>query len=51
MYQGKEFNMKVKKLVREMYKAILTGDREKEKELWLKTLHKSLDNKNTHVIK
>ena len=43
--------MKVQKLVRKMYEAILDKDQKKEKELWLKSLKKSLKHKNTFVIK
>jgi len=34
-----------------MYQAIAENDHEKEKKLWLKALKKSLNHKNTHVIK
>ena len=43
--------MKVQKLVRKMYEAILNKDQKKEKELWMKSLKKSLKQKNTYVIK
>lgn len=42
--------MKVKKLVREMYAAILNRDKEAEKQLWLKALEKSLKHKKTYTI-
>jgi hypothetical protein len=34
-----------------MYEAILNKDKKKEKELWMKSLKKSLKHKNTFVIK
>jgi hypothetical protein len=43
--------MKVKKLVKEMYEAILAKDKETEKKLWFKSLKKSLKHKKTYVIK
>jgi hypothetical protein len=43
--------MKTKKLVKEMYEAILTKDKKTEKKLWLKSLKKSLKHKKTYVIK
>jgi hypothetical protein len=43
--------MKVKKLALKMYEAILNKDKEAEKDLWLKSLKKSLKHKNTHIIK
>ena len=42
--------MKVNKLIRKMYKAILKGDKNKERRLWLKTLRKSLKNKRTQAV-
>lgn len=43
--------MKVKKIVKKMYQAILNHDEEEEKKLWLKALNKSLKNKHTQVIR
>lgn len=43
--------MKVKKLVQEMYVAIIAKDKEKEKELWFKALKKSLKHKHTQAIR
>jgi hypothetical protein len=43
--------MKVKKLVKKLNKACIDGDKELEKELWLKSLKKSLKHKNTQSIK
>jgi len=43
--------MKVKKLIKEMYKACVEHDKEREKKLWFKALKKSLEGKDTHVIK
>jgi hypothetical protein len=43
--------MKVKNIALKMYEAILNKDKKAEKELWLKTLKKSLKQKNTHIIK
>jgi hypothetical protein len=48
---GRRLRMKVQKLVRKMYEAILNKDQKKEKELWMKSLKKSLKHKNTFVIK
>ena len=42
--------MKVKKIIRKMYKAILEHNKKKEKKLWLKSLRKSLKHKKTHAI-
>lgn len=41
--------MKVKKLIKKMYAAILIRDLEKEKKLYLKMLKKSLKHKNTTI--
>ena len=43
--------MKVKKLVKKMYEAILRHDVVEEKKIWMKTLQKSLKHKNTHIIR
>lgn len=43
--------MKMKKLVKKMYEAILRKDVKTEKKLWLKSLKKSLKHKKTHIIK
>jgi hypothetical protein len=43
--------MKVKKLVKKMYEAIVRKDKEEEQRLWLKALKKSLKHKKTHIIK
>ena len=43
--------MKVKKLLKEMYEACITGDIIKEKKLWLKALKKSLKHKKTQSIR
>lgn len=43
--------MKVKKLILQMYQAILKHDTQKEKTLWFKILRKSTNHKNTHVVK
>lgn len=43
--------MKMQKLIKKMYKAIIEKNQKKEKKLWLKSLKKSLKHKNTHVVK
>jgi len=43
--------MKVKKLIKKMYEAIVRNDKDEEQRLWLKALKKSLKHKKTHVIK
>lgn len=43
--------MKIKKLMKELYKACIEGDTVREKILWLKTIKKSLKGKNTQGIK
>jgi len=43
--------MKVRKIVKKMYQAILKHDTEKEKKLWLKTLKKSLKHKHTQIVR
>jgi len=42
--------MKVHKLVREFYVAIIDGNIDKQKHLWKKLLKKSLKGKKTHII-
>ena len=43
--------MKVRKIIKKMYQAIIDGDVATEKILWLKTIRKSLKGKRTHGIK
>lgn len=43
--------MKVKELIKKMYKACIEHDVVKEKKLWLKAIRKSLKHKKTQVIK
>jgi len=43
--------MKVKKLVRKMYRACIRHNTKKEKKLWFKILRKSLQHKHTEVVK
>lgn len=43
--------MKRKKLTKKLYEAILNKDKKLEKELWLKTLKKSLKGKKTYNIR
>jgi hypothetical protein len=43
--------MKVKKLMKEIYKACLKGDTMRERILWLKAINKSLKNKKTQGIR
>ena len=43
--------MKVQKIVKKMYQAILNHNENKEKKLWFKALKKSLKHKHTEVIK
>jgi len=43
--------MKVKKLIRKMYKAILVHNLTKEKKLYRKLLKKSLKGKHTEVVR
>ena len=43
--------MKVQKIVKKMYEAIIRKDDKTEKKLWLKSLKKSLKHKKTHIIK
>jgi hypothetical protein len=42
--------MKVNKLIRRMYKAILKGNKAKEKRLWIKSLRKSIKHKHTEAV-
>lgn len=41
--------MKVQKIIKGMYRAIIAGDRDEEKRLWFKALRKSI--KHTHAIR
>jgi len=43
--------MRVQKIIKKMYRAILDHNKQKEKKLWLKALKKSIDHKNTYAIK
>lgn len=43
--------MKVKELMKKMYKACVDGDKEAEKKLWFKALKKSLKHKKTQAIR
>ncbi len=43
--------MTVKNLIRKYYKSILTHNSKKEKKYYLKLLRKSLDHKNTVLVK
>jgi hypothetical protein len=43
--------MKVKKLIKKMYKACIEHNKEKEKKLWFKAIKKSLKGKKTQGIK
>jgi len=43
--------MKIKKLVKKMYKACLEHNQKKEKKLWFKAIKKSLKKKHTEAIK
>lgn len=43
--------MKIKKLIKKMYKACVKHNLKKEKKLWLKAIKKSLKKKNTTAIK
>lgn len=43
--------MKIKTLIKKIYKACIEHDTIKEKKLWLKALKKSLQHKHTEVIK
>jgi hypothetical protein len=42
--------MKVGKLIKKYYKAIIKGDKQEEQRLWNKSLKKSLKGKHTQVI-
>ena len=42
--------MKVQKVITKMYKAIIAGDKEAEKKLWLEAIKKSLQHKKTQAI-
>jgi hypothetical protein len=43
--------MKVRKIVKKMYQAILNHDQKQEKKLWFKALKKSLNHKHTQVVR
>lgn len=43
--------MKLKKLIKKLYEACVTGDVESQRLLWRKTLAKSVKHKKTHTIK
>ena len=43
--------MKVRKIVKKMYQAILNHNVKKEKKLWFKALKKSLKHKQTQVVR
>jgi len=43
--------MKVQKIVKKMYQAILSHDIKQEKKLWFKALKKSLKHKHTQVVR
>jgi hypothetical protein len=43
--------MKVKDLVKKLYKACIEHDKEKEKKAWFKILKKSLKRKHTEVVR
>ena len=43
--------MKVRKLIKKMYVAILLGNKEKEKKLYMRILKKSLKGKNTTSVR
>ena len=43
--------MKIKNIIKKMYKACVEHDTVKEKKLWLKALKKSLQHKHTEVIR
>jgi len=42
--------MKVKKLIKRMYKAIIQSNKKREKKLYLKILKKSLKHKHTEAV-
>jgi hypothetical protein len=46
----KELVMKVKKVIEKMYAAIIAGDKDKEKKMWLEAIQKSLKHKKTQAI-
>ena len=43
--------VKIKKIMRKMFKACIDGDKEAEKKYWFKALKKSLNGEKTHGIK
>lgn len=42
--------MKVKKILKKMYKACVEHNKEKEHKMWLKAIKKSLQHKRTQAI-
>jgi hypothetical protein len=42
--------MKVKKLIRKMYKAIIRADKEAERKFYFKILKKSIKHKHTQAV-
>jgi hypothetical protein len=42
--------MKLKEIIKKMYKACINHDKVNEKKLWLKAIRKSLKRKKTQVI-
>lgn len=43
--------MKVKKLIRKLYKACVQHDKEKEQRAWNRLMRKSLKHKSTQAVK
>lgn len=43
--------MKVKSLIRKLYKTILIHDKNKEKKIWSKLMRKSLKKKHTEAVR
>jgi hypothetical protein len=43
--------MKVRKIVKKMYQAILNHDQKQEKKFWFKALKKSLKHKHTQAVR
>lgn len=43
--------MKVKKLIRKLYKACVRHDDAKERRLWKKIMRKSLEHKHTQAVR
>jgi len=42
--------MKMKKLMKKLYKACVEHDAERERKFWMKVLKKSLKHKKTHAV-